>query len=73
MKELGLKQYRLRRIENLTAKIECSEEDFKVIMNKKQSVVRKLKGLGFKTVTLDLEGYLCGKMNVLPGENKTGE
>lgn len=53
---------RLRYIGSM-AKIECAEEDFELLMDRRQELVSNLKAIGFKTVTLDLSGYQCGSMN----------
>lgn len=62
LKVLGLRQYRLRYMGSV-AKIECAEEDFERLMDRRQELVSNLKAIGFKTVTLDLSGYQCGSMN----------
>lgn len=62
LKILGLKQYRLRYMNGI-AKIECLPEDFQKVLNARESLTANLKMLGFETITLDLEGYGCGKMN----------
>ena len=62
LKALGLKQYRLRLL-NETAKIECDPADFDTVLANRQTLVATLKALGVKTVTLDLAGYGCGNMN----------
>lgn len=62
LKVLGLRQYRLRYIGSM-AKIECAEENFELLMERRQELVSNLKAIGFKTVTLDLSGYQCGSMN----------
>jgi len=64
IKSLGFNQYRVR-YHNGIARIEVLKEDlpkfFDVNMMKKVS--DKLKNIGFKYVTLDMEGYKMGKMN----------
>ncbi|MEG0074689.1 MAG: ATP-dependent sacrificial sulfur transferase LarE [Eubacterium sp.] len=62
LKELGLQQYRLRSI-NGTAKIECLPSDFEIILENSDVLVKTLKAIGFKGVSLDLAGYQSGSMN----------
>ncbi|NLN97561.1 MAG: ATP-dependent sacrificial sulfur transferase LarE [Eubacteriaceae bacterium] len=62
LSDLGLKQYRLRHLED-TCRIECDESDFERIMQDRQSIIDYLQGLGFKQVHLDLMGYQRGAMN----------
>ena len=66
LKDLGFKQLRVRLHSNGLARIEIAQEeldafcDFDVL----QKVSRKLKDLGFTYVTLDLEGYRSGSMDI---------
>lgn len=56
LKELGLAFFRIRHHEDF-ARIEVHPEVFHVMLDKRQEIVKVLKGLGYKYVTLDLEGY----------------
>ncbi|MFV9511581.1 ATP-dependent sacrificial sulfur transferase LarE [Tepidibacillus sp. LV47] len=60
--ELGLKQFRVRH-HGVVARIEVLPEDFPRILANYQTIVEKLKALGFQYVTLDLEGYRTGSLN----------
>jgi uncharacterized protein len=66
LKGLGFKQLRVRLHHGGQARIEIANEelkdfcDFEVL----NAVSRKLKALGFTYVTLDLEGYRSGSMDV---------
>lgn len=62
LKSLGLSQYRLRLIGD-TAKIECSTKDFEKVLTGRDTIINSLKKQGIHSITLDLEGYSCGKMN----------
>ncbi|MDO4287855.1 MAG: ATP-dependent sacrificial sulfur transferase LarE [Eubacterium sp.] len=62
LKILGLSQYRLRYMNGI-AKIECPPENFPKLLAARESLIANLKVLGFETITLDLEGYGCGRMN----------
>jgi len=59
---LGFKQVRVRCHEKL-ARIEVSKNEIETIFEYKPKIVKKLKKMGFKYVTLDLEGYRSGSMD----------
>lgn len=68
LREMGFRIFRVRHHENL-ARIEFGQEDLKRALNPEmaQELVALFKGLGYKYVTLDLEGYRTGSANeVLP-------
>ena len=68
LREKGFRQLRVRHHEH-TARIEISPEEFVRIFDKEliAEIVAELKRIGYKYVTLDLEGYRTGSMNeVLP-------
>ena len=71
-KALGLGQYRLRLLGDLV-KIECPPEDFGKIMGARQALIEGFKALGVRQITLDLEGYGCGKMNRTQGEKEEAQ
>lgn len=64
LRGLGFKQVRLRLHKDI-ARLEFYKKDFKRLLNGniRDSVVRKLKELGFKYISLDLEGYRTGSMH----------
>lgn len=62
LKELGLKQCRLR-YHGTIARVECNQSDFALIIKERNELVNYLKELGFIFVCLDLEGYQSGSMN----------
>lgn len=64
LKRLGFKQVRVR-IHGNIARIEFYKDDFRKVLNPStiKSAVSKIKSLGFKYVTLDLEGYRTGSMH----------
>ncbi|MBW1846133.1 MAG: TIGR00268 family protein, partial [Deltaproteobacteria bacterium] len=47
------------------ARIETAIDDMEMILDKKnrQKIVKKLNKLGYKHVSMDLEGYVQGSMN----------
>ncbi|MCE5195051.1 MAG: ATP-dependent sacrificial sulfur transferase LarE [Nitrospiraceae bacterium] len=64
IKSLGFKEFRVRHHGD-TARIELNKNDFKKMLNKniKKSVVGKLRSLGYKFISLDLEEFRSGRMN----------
>lgn len=62
LRELGFKQVRLRHYNGL-CRIEVFKEDISRLISKRQQIVEKIKRLGYRYVTLDLEGYRTGSMN----------
>ncbi len=62
---LGFRQVRVRNYDN-TARIEVEREYLGKLMERlNNKIIGKLKGLGFKYITVDLEGYRTGSMNEL--------
>ncbi len=64
LKQLGFDELRVR-YHNDLAKIELTERDINRLLNKtlRNSVVEYLKKLGFKYITIDLEGFRSGRLN----------
>ncbi|MBN1763005.1 MAG: ATP-dependent sacrificial sulfur transferase LarE [Methanomicrobia archaeon] len=64
--DLGLKQLRIRLHRGGLARIEVAKEELDTLcdMTLLEAVSRQLKALGFTYVTLDLEGYRSGSMDV---------
>ena len=64
LRSLGLNQYRVRHHDTVT-RIELSPEDISRFLDRKEraALVAKFKEIGYKYVTLDLEGYRTGSMN----------
>ncbi len=58
----GIGQYRVRK-ERETARIEVEPSDFQTVMEHRQEITERFLAFGFSYVTLDLEGFLSGKMN----------
>jgi pyridinium-3,5-biscarboxylic acid mononucleotide sulfurtransferase len=65
---LGFKQVRVRHYQNL-ARIEIFQEEMDRLMEGalREKVVSHLKGIGYKYVTLDLQGFRSGSMNEVLG------
>jgi pyridinium-3,5-biscarboxylic acid mononucleotide sulfurtransferase len=64
LKELGLRQVRVR-VHGDVARIEVDREDLHLLAGEdlRWRAVSALKGLGYRFVTLDLEGFRSGSMN----------
>ena len=64
LKELGFKQLRVRHHDDI-ARIEVEEKDLKKFLENgiKDKVIKKFKEIGYKYVTIDLQGYRRGSMN----------
>jgi uncharacterized protein len=64
LKSIGLKQVRVRHYGD-TARIEIDADKFKILLLQKNrmKIVNGLKKLGFKYITLDIEGFRSGSMN----------
>jgi len=59
---LGLRQVRLRHYNRL-CRIEVKNNDLARLLSKRKKIIKKLKGLGYNYITLDLEGYRTGSLN----------
>jgi uncharacterized protein len=59
---LNLEQVRVRYHDSI-ARIEVLPSDFIYVINKADMITDFLRGIGFKYVTLDLQGYVSGSMN----------
>ena len=61
---LGFKQVRVRHYQKL-ARIEVYEEEIERLIDNslRKKVVSRLKEIGYKYVTLDLQGFRSGSMN----------
>ncbi len=64
LKKLGIKYYRVRNHSDI-ARIELDPEGMKIVMEKstREKVVNHMKSLGYKYITLDMQGYRTGSMN----------
>ena len=63
IKSLGFEVMRLR-VHKEIARIEIPEAEFTDFMLKSQEVISKLKSLGFHYITLDMEGFRSGSMDI---------
>ncbi|MBR6012983.1 MAG: ATP-dependent sacrificial sulfur transferase LarE [Selenomonadaceae bacterium] len=63
LREKNFKQFRVRIHENL-ARIEILPNDFEKILPIREDLVKSFKSFGFDFVSLDLQGYRTGSMNI---------
>ncbi len=64
LRSLGLGQLRVRDDQGTTARIEVPPEDIgELLGERREEIVTRFKELGYKYVSLDLEGYRTGSMN----------
>lgn len=63
LRRLGFRQVRLRHFGNL-AKIEVLPEDMERLLKSREDIVKYLKEIGYSYITMDLEGYKTGSMNI---------
>jgi len=59
---IDIKQFRVRYHDDI-ARIEVEKNDFIVILKHSDEIIEKFKKIGFKYVTLDIEGYRMGSLN----------
>jgi uncharacterized protein len=62
IRELGVKQFRVRFHDEI-ARIEVLKDDFQIVINHSDRITEEFKEIGFKYVTLDIEGYRTGSLN----------
>jgi len=62
MRSLGVTVFRVR-YHNEIARIEVDKRDFQLLLKHSDMIVKRFKDLGFKYITLDIEGYRSGSLN----------
>jgi uncharacterized protein len=64
LRTLGLVEFRVRHHDTI-ARIEVHQDDFKKVTSEpnRSRIIKKLKSLGFKYITVDLQGFRSGAMN----------
>ena len=64
IKKQGISQVRVRCHGNI-ARVEVEKRDIKIFVNNRicDKITKRLRQLGFKYITLDLEGYRTGSLN----------
>lgn len=61
--ELGFPGCRVRVMDNMCGCLEVNPIYLRLVMKKRKDIVAQLKKLGFKRITLDIEGYRRGSLN----------
>ena len=61
--DLGFKQFRVR-IHDKMARIEILPDEFDKLIQSRNEIVSRFKSFGFSYISLDLQGYRTGSMNV---------
>ena len=71
MRGVGLKQFRVKHHDTI-ARIEVLPDDIPLLLqdDKRTEFVKKFKEIGYKYVTLDMEGYRSGSMNEVLTDKK---
>jgi uncharacterized protein len=68
LRVLGLDVLRVRDHGGDLARVEVPAEDIDAVVERREAITEGLKALGFRFVTLDLQGFRSGSLNeVLPG------
>jgi uncharacterized protein len=64
LRKLGFVEFRVRHHDTI-ARIEVYPKDFKKISAEpnRSKIIKKLKSLGFKYITIDLQGFRSGSLN----------
>jgi len=71
LRKLGLEEFRVRHHDTI-ARIEVHPKDFNKIIKEpnRSKVIKKIKSLGFKYVTIDLQGFRSGSLNEMLTKKK---
>lgn len=72
LRTLGLYNVRLR-VHGEIARIEADGDQIGKLADKRNEVVKRLKSLGYRYITLDLEGFRSGSMDEVLPETVTGK
>jgi pyridinium-3,5-biscarboxylic acid mononucleotide sulfurtransferase len=67
LRKIGAREVRVRHYNN-TCRIEVGKDEIDYLINKRKTIIDKLKKLGYNYVTVDLEGYRTGSMNPAPSQ-----
>ena len=72
LRTLGLVEFRVRHHDTI-ARIEVHPEDFKKVSSEpnRSKIIKKIKSLGFKYITVDLQGFRSGAMNEVLTKKET--
>ncbi len=62
LRRLGFRQLRVRHYDD-TARLEFDLDDLPAVLAQRSEIVAAMKGVGYRYVTLDLEGFRSGNLN----------
>jgi uncharacterized protein len=62
LRQMGFRQLRVRHHDQI-ARLEVDPEDFKLVLERRDEILRDFQALGYMYVTLDLTGFRSGSMN----------
>lgn len=68
IKSLGFKIVRMR-VHNDIVRIEVKQEDLIKLVENRETIIKRLKELKFRYITLDIEGFRSGSMDIYLDEN----
>ena len=63
LRRLGIRQLRIRHHGDI-ARVEVEPADFDSVLAQRETIVASLRELGYKYVTLDLQGYRPGNLTI---------
>jgi uncharacterized protein len=71
LRSLGFVEFRVRHHDTI-ARIEVKPQDIEKVTTEptRSKIIKELKSLGFKFVTIDLQGYRSGSLNELLSEDE---
>ncbi len=70
LRNMGIANVRVRVYEDLV-RIECDRDRMNVLMDNRECVTEYFKELGFHYITLDLEGFRSGSMDIVINQKNT--
>jgi uncharacterized protein len=75
LRDNGFKYFRVRHHDENTVRIEVGKDEILRLLDGslRETIVNEIKKLGFKYITLDLEGYRTGSMNEVLSESQKGK
>jgi uncharacterized protein len=65
LKEEGFRQVRIRLHPQRLARVEVPREDLPRLFSRREEILKRLQGIGFLYLCLDLEGYRSGSMDAI--------
>ena len=63
LRDIASKNFRVR-MKDMSARIECDVDMFEVLLQRREEIVDKFKKIGFSYISMDLEGFRSGSMDI---------